>query len=163
MTFSLAPLHGPSRLSDDTNLALSTLAAGLSVEVQSFTTHCVIVVTIPLTQRPALLEAIAIYLVSAIAQTVDAALALREALFGEDDVHGEIERDVLEIIGTEGLSEEKKRDVRNPWLWEGICHLFIHLSRHNWVFHPSGYVLGKSTLKFDVHDHGLDLIEYCFW
>lgn len=36
--------------------------------------------------------------------------------------------------------------------------MLIHLARFNSDFHPSGRVLVKTSIKYDVHDHGLDVI-----
>jgi hypothetical protein len=39
-----------------------------------------------------------------------------------------------------------------------ISHMLIHLSRFDRAFHPVGHVLAKTSIKYDVHDHGLDVI-----
>lgn len=36
--------------------------------------------------------------------------------------------------------------------------MLIHLSRFDSEFHLSGRVLAKTSIKHDVHDHGLDII-----
>jgi hypothetical protein len=36
--------------------------------------------------------------------------------------------------------------------------MLIHLSRFDPNFHPSGRVLAKTSIKYDIHDHGLDVI-----
>jgi len=104
------------------------------------------------------LEAAAIYLVSAIAQSIDANLRIREALFDEESLSRDLHADVVAVIGENSADAEFKTMKRDPWMWEGISHMLIHLSREEKEFHPSGAVLAKTSIKYDVNDHGLDVI-----
>lgn len=105
------------------------------------------------------LASTAVYLVSCIAQAIEANLQVRQALFDEASYTRDLSTDVVSVIGDDTAEEDFKTMVRNPWMWEGISHLLVHLSRLNAGFHPVGQVLTKTIVKHDVHDHGLDLIS----
>jgi hypothetical protein len=104
------------------------------------------------------LEAAAVYLVGSVAQCVQADLQIRQALFDEATFARDLAADVVAVIGGESADETFKTMRRDPWIWEGISHLVIHLARDAADFHPTGKVLAKTQLKHDVNDHGLDLI-----
>jgi hypothetical protein len=148
--------HGPHRLSDDVAAALRILSDRLSVQKSECETHSVIVVQE--FDNGEILEATAIYLVSAISQNIEANLQIREALFNEAKISRELENDVISVVGKHDVDDEFKKMIRDPWMWEGISHMFMHLSRSNSDFHPMGRLLAKTSIKHDVHDHGLDVI-----
>ena len=147
---------GPSDLVTDVNTALETLSECLFIERDECETHSVIVVHG--FDDDEVLEATAVYLVSAISQNIDANLQIREALFEEEMISRELESDVISVVGEHDADDEFKRMNRDPWMWEGISHMLIHLSRYDPDFHPIGQVLAKTNIKYDVHDHGLDVI-----
>lgn len=155
--YDINPLyHGPPRLSEDVTKALETLSDCLSHEWSECRTHSVIIVD-GFEDKTAL-EAAAIYLVSAISQNIDSNLLIRRTLFDEENISRELESDVLSVIGKPEVDSDFKIKIRDPWMWEGISHMLIHLSRFDPGFHPIGRVLAKTSIKHDVHDHGLDLI-----
>ena len=147
---------GPVELVSDVELALQTLSDNLVLRQETCETHTVLLVE-NFGVRSSL-EAAAVYLVSAIAQNIEANLKLREALFDEDHYARDLATDVKRVVGGSKVDDEVKTKERDPWLWEGISHLFVHLSRLNPEFHAVGEVLAKTSIKFDVRDHGLDLI-----
>ena len=147
---------GPSDLVTDINTALQTLSECLSIVRDECATHSVIVVQG--FDDNEVLEATAVYLVSAISQNIDANMQIREALFEEERISRELGSDVTSVIGEHDVDDEFKRMNRDPWMWEGISHMLIHLSRLDPNFHPIGQVLAKTSIKYDVHDHGLDVI-----
>ena len=104
------------------------------------------------------LEATAVYLVAAIAQTIEGNLRIPTALFDDDQLTLELARDVRSVIGDTDYDSAFIKTRRDPWMWEAISHMLVHLSRHANGFHPSGRVLAKTNVKHDVNDHGLDLI-----
>ena len=140
----------------DTNAAIAFLAERLSVERCAGQSHSVVLVTGCGAEDA--LEATAVYLVAAIAQTIDDNLRIRQALFDASDLQRALPVDIVSVIGDEDSDDDFKTRRRDPWMWEGISHMLIHLSRHNDKFHPSGHVLAKASLKYDVNGHGLDLI-----
>jgi hypothetical protein len=147
---------GPSDLVTDINTALQSLSESLSIVRDECATHSIIVVQ-GFDDNEAL-EATAVYLVSAISQNIDANMQIREALFAEERISRELGSDVISVIGEHDVDIEFKRMIRDPWMWEGISHMLIHLSRFDPDFHPIGQVLAKTSIKYDVHDHGLDVI-----
>lgn len=148
---------GPKHLTDDITLALNTLSEQLAPSYRETKTHTVLFVEKFADSET--LEATAIYLVGAIAVAIDQNLCLRETLYKEDRIVRELSDDVLSVIRDVDVDAEYKTMVRDPWLWEGISHMFVHLSTLNSDFHPSGAILVKTSIKHDVHDHGLDLIS----
>ena len=147
---------GPSDLVADINTALQTLSGCLSIVRNECATHSVIVVQG--FDDDEVLEATAVYLVSAISQNIQANLQIREALFDEKNISRELRSDVISVIGENDADDEFKIMIRDPWMWEGISHMLIHLSQLDPDFHPIGQVLAKTSIKHDVHDHGLDVI-----
>jgi hypothetical protein len=147
---------GPTELVADVEHALQTLGDKLTLRQEICETHSVLLVEN--FGKRSCLEATAVYLVSAISQNIEANLQLREALFDEDNFERDLGNDVKRVVGDSTVEDEFKTMVRDPWLWEGISHMFVHLSRLNPAFHAVGEVLAKTSIKFDVRDHGLDMI-----
>lgn len=149
--------QGPASLADDVEKALSVLNAQLSTTVQEHATHSVLNVTgIEIAEC---LEATAIYLVGSIAVSVKQNMNIRQALYEEDEIVRDLSADITSVIASDNnITTDYRTKTRDPWLWEGISHLVVHLSRLNAGLHPAGYVLAKTTVKHDVNDHGLDLV-----
>ena len=147
---------GPHALHDDATAALTLLGEKLSVSTSTCNTHSVIAITgfgDNLTT-----EATAVYLVAAIASCIANNLRIRKALFDEHNLTSDLARDVHSVIGPPNSNTHYITTQRNPWMWEAISHMFIHLARSRSEFHPPGQILAKTTIKHDVHDHGLDLV-----
>ena len=147
---------GPDSMSQDTNAAIRLLAERLSIDRSEGQSHCVLLVQGCGDDDS--LEATAVYLVAAIAQTIDANLRIQQALFDNTNLKRDLQTDIVSVIGDEDSDDEFKIKRRDPWMWEAISHMLVHLSRLDNSFHPCGRVLAKTGLKYDVNDHGLDLI-----
>ena len=150
--------QGPGRIQDDVNLALCNLNGLISVELSEHASHCVIQIG-GLNHRNEVIQGVAVYLVGAIASCIDYNLAIRTALFNEKTLMRDLYRDVVDVVGQDNEIEgNRKTYERNPWIWEGICHLLFHLSLQNKDNHPPDYLLAKSSVHLNVKDHGLDVI-----
>ena len=147
---------GPHSLKRDVTLALDVLAERLSIEQSAGESHSVLFVT-GLTHAQSL-EATAVYLVAAIAHAIQANLRIRKALFDTNDLHRDLKNDIMSVVAGEDADDNFKTTRRDPWMWEGISHMLVHLSRRDSRFHPSGPVLAKIGLKLDLTDHGFDVI-----
>lgn len=149
---------GPNFIKDDIQLALQNLTSLLAVKNHEYDHHCVICVD-GLDNGKPVIKGIAVYLVGAIASCIEFNLSLREALFDEKSIARDLYRDVTNIIGNDNdIGNSMKTNERNPWIWEGISHLIIHISQNKKETHPPGYVLAKSSIHLNVKDHGLDII-----
>jgi hypothetical protein len=148
--------QGPAHLHDDANVAFQTLAKRLSVTTEECQTHTILHVGGFSTDE--VLQAAAVYLVASIAQCVHADMQIRQALFDEATRSTDLAADIQAVIGKATCTDTFKSKTRDPWIWEAISHLVVHLSTENAGFHPSGTVLAKTLLKHDVNDHGLDLV-----
>jgi len=158
MTNNSPEYRGPERINDDVRLALQNLHTLVSVEVSEHEHHCVIRIY-GLDQRDTIIKGVAVYMVGAIASCIEFNLKIRAALFNEDTLKRDLYRDVVEVVGQDNdMADESKTCERNPWIWEGICHLIFHLSLNNEANHPPGRLLAKSSIHINVKDHGLDVI-----
>jgi hypothetical protein len=155
-TLSVPAYQGPAHLHKDMERALSVLTSSLHVTATESESHTHL--EIAGFGPPATLKATAVYLVGSIAQCVLADLQIREALFNEATRNEDLLADVEGVIGNASADNNFKTMNRDPWIWEAISHLIVHLARTTTDFHPSGRVLAKTQLKYDVNDHGLDLI-----
>ena len=148
---------GPTNLAADVETALQTLNKRLILTSQLTATHTVL--NIDGFGEGDALEATAIYLVGAVAVSVKQNMSVRKALYDEADIKRDLLADVVSIIGSNNQIDDAFRTKsRDPWIWEGISHLLVHLSRQAPAFHPSGFVVSKTSVKHDVNDHGLDLV-----
>ena len=143
-------------MTQDAIAAIAILAKRLSIEQSLGQSHSVLLVKGCGEDKS--LGATAVYLVAAIAATISANLSIREALFDNIDLDRDLRADIVSVIGDEASNDDFKTTRRDPWMWEAISHMLIHLSRHNDGFHPSGRVLAKTSIKHDINDHGFDLI-----
>jgi hypothetical protein len=149
--------RGPTDLADDVKTALKILNEQLAVTAEETKSHTVL--TVEGFGYGDTLEASAVYLVGAVAASIEQNMSIRHALYDEADVERDLHADIVSIIRSDNaIDDEFRIKVRDPWLWEGISHLFVHLSQLDTAFHPSGNVLVKTSIKHDVHDHGLDLV-----
>lgn len=147
---------GPDFVQKDLKTAIENLYNRMSVTLAKCRTHSII--EIGGYGDDSTLRATAVYLVGAIANSIEANLKLRKALFNEDNIGRELKRDVFTVIGSPDSNKRFITTRRNPWMWEAMSHMIVHLSRHVEGLHPSGRILAKTSVKHDVNDHGLDLI-----
>lgn len=149
--------NGPADLTTDVETALQTLNEQLAITAVETATHTVL--QVDGFGQGETLEAVAVYLVGAVASSIEQNMRVRQILYDEADIERDLLADIVSIIRSDNTVDDNFRiKVRDPWLWEGISHLFVHLSQHDPAFHPSGQVLVKTCVKHDVHDHGLDLV-----
>jgi hypothetical protein len=154
----MAEYRGPHCLEDDIQASLNILAGLLPVEIKEHEHHSVLHLA-GLDSRKPVIQGIAVYLVGAIANCIEFNLTLRKALFAEESLSRDLYNDVVNVIGkNNAIGDERKRYERNPWIWEGISHLILHISIINKDMHPPGILLAKSFINLQVKDHGLDII-----
>ncbi|MCL6479336.1 MAG: hypothetical protein K6T65_13165 [Peptococcaceae bacterium] len=158
MEHGILEYQGPNQIKDDVDRALQNLHTMIRTEVTEHRDHSVIRIY-GLRQESIVVQGIAVYLVGAIASCVAFNMDVRAALFNEETLIRDLYRDVTNVIGENNdIDDEKKTYERNPWLWEGICHLLLHLSLMNGANPPPDRLLAKSSIHLDVKDHGLDII-----
>ena len=144
-----AQYQGPHRLDDDISLALCVLNQSLSFSSKRYEQHYVIS-TNGLEGKHQVVEALAVYLAGAIASCVGVNLEIRAALFDEDIISRELSADVARIVGEDNnILDDRKRTERDPWIWEGISHLIIHLSLYDNPSHPPDHLLAKTQPKLN--------------
>ncbi|MCG9969915.1 hypothetical protein L9W92_18125 [Pelotomaculum terephthalicicum JT] len=108
-----------------------------------------------------LIEAIAHYLVGIRACAIDAALNIRADLIGDTDEDKiELYADICSIVGenNNALTMDQIQDERNPWLSEGIFHLFMNISTRLTNIHPPGLIIALDLPHVSAKDKGLDLM-----
>jgi len=150
--------NGPTQLREDVETAIQVLGTLIPATVAQYDTHCVIQLD-GFDDEPDVINAIAVYLVGTIAACVDTTLVIREALFAEGGYTSALNRDVATVIGqNNAITPTFRTNTRDAWLWEGISHLIVHLSRFDANKHPPAQVLAKTSVHLSVKDHGLDLI-----
>lgn len=147
-------------LETDIKDALDRLAERISVEPRQAASHQVLLVK-GIDGSPECLRALAIYCVGQIAKAVQVNLELRADLLGVGlQAQRQLASDVYSIIGAtnSALSNGQKETERDPWLFEALSHLLIHLSRHKRDLLPAGKLVGLSMTHSHAKDHGLDLV-----
>ena len=149
--------NGPQSVEQDVKLALETFDQLISFQPTQYLNHNVITVT-GVDGSETSIDAIAVYLVGAIAECIDLNLEIRAILFDDHTVLRDIRVDVTSRVGDDNISDHEKRTERNPWIWEGISHLMLHLSRLGNRSHPPGKIVAKTLPNLSVKDHGIDLI-----
>jgi len=155
-TGSRVTYKGPAQLADDMQAALKVISSSLTVTASEYVSHTHL--DIVGFDSPDTLNAVAVYLVGSIAQCIQADMQIREALFDDATRSVDLLRDVIGVIGDATATDTFKTMNRDPWIWEAISHLIVHLAKTAGDFHPSGKILAKTLVKYDVNDHGLDVI-----
>jgi hypothetical protein len=104
-------------------------------------------------------DAIAQYLVGLRACAIDAALHIRAQLEDNQTDRMELLRNIYAIVGKDdtALSEDQKRDERNPWIAEGIWHLCMVISCRRPEMHPLGTIVALDYAHVATKDHGFDV------
>jgi len=99
--------------------------------------------------------------VGQIAKAMQVNLEIRADLLGiDDDARVQLIRDVYSVIGerNDDLTDTQKVYERDPWLFEALSHLFVHLSTKKEVFFPVGTPIGLTMTHRGVKEQGLDLV-----
>ena len=113
---------------------------------------------------PDILTAIAVYLVGSFTNAIGRNLSIRSKLFFDaGTLIKTMESSIGEFIGStndEVTAEQQdfKTKTRDPWIWEGISHLIVHLSRYSPNYHSPGSILATTGIKLKINDSGMDLI-----
>jgi hypothetical protein len=153
-----ATYYGPNQLAEDVELAMVDLNRLLSVDVTEYSHHTVLLFGGIDTRQP-VVAGLAVYLVGAIAGCIRHDMALRSSLFDEETLARDLHLDVVAVVGADSeISVREKTYERNPWIWEGISHLLLHLSVKNSDNHPPAPLIAKNSIHLNVKDHGLDII-----
>lgn len=148
---------GPPQLHEDLASALDYLHAHVQFNLDNHATHSVLEFTG--LQDPECITAQAVYLVGVVASSIQFNLRINEALFNADSVSEDLTANVRAIIRDSNAEPaEWKRDVRNPWIWECLAHLLLHLSRWDVGRHPPGEIVAMTTPHLNATDRGLDFL-----
>ena len=149
--------NGPQGVEQDVKLALETLDQLIFFQPTQYPNHNVITVT-GVDGSETSIDAVAVYLVGVIAECIDLNLEIRANLFDDHTARRDINIYVTDRIGDDDISDLEKTTERNPWIWEGISHLMLHLSRLGKSSHPPEMIVAKTLPNLSVKDHGIDLI-----
>ena len=123
-----SPLYkGPDKLTEDMDLAMSVLGAALHVTATECDSHTHL--EIGGFGSSDTLNATAVYVVGSIAQCISADLQIREALFDDATRNADLLADVEGVIGKVSVDDQFKIMNRDPWMWEAMSHLVVHLAR----------------------------------
>ena len=154
--------RGPSDIPKDVETALGILCEKLSQSEKVGKSHHW--QEIADLDDPVILTAVAVYLVGNFTSAIRLNLSIRSKLFYESETLAKkMETSIGEFIGTsndESTAEKLdfKTRTRDPWIWEGISHLVVHLSRYVPSYHSPGSVLATTGVKLKINDSGMDLI-----
>jgi hypothetical protein len=149
------------KLEADIERCLGTLSKRLHVTPAAIGTHHLLTIS-GIDCSTACLQDLAVYCVGQIAKAVQINLKIRADLLGfeNEDARNQLIQDVYSVIGenNDDLTDEQKRDERDPWLFEALSHLFVHLSTRNQSFFPVGKLIGLMPTHRSVKEQGLDLV-----
>jgi hypothetical protein len=149
------------RLEQDIDRCLESLSGRLQVGSADAGTHQLLtIIGIDCSQE--CLQDLAVYCVGQIAKAVQVNLEIKADLLGIDneDVRVHLINDVYSVIGenNDALTDLQKRNERDPWLFEALSHLFVHLSTGRGDFLPVGIPIGLTMTHRGVNQPGLDLV-----
>jgi hypothetical protein len=149
------------RLEVDVERCLDALSHRLIVAFADTGTHRLLTIT-GVDCSAECLRDLAVYCVGQIAKAVQVNLQVKADLLGFDnrDAREQLIPDVYSVIGenNNALTAERKTDERDPWLFEALSHLFVHLSVRNAGFLPVGRLIGLIPTHKSVKEQGLDLL-----
>ena len=151
---------GVQKLEEDIEQCLEALCERLEVTHTAIGTHQLLTIT-GIDRSLECLRALAIYCVGQIAKAVQVNLEIRADLLGiRDDASNRLISDVYSVIGesNDSLTKIQKRDERDPWLFEALSHLFVHISSNRSEFFPVGTVIGLTMTHQGAKAPGLDLV-----
>lgn len=150
--------EGPTHLVQDVQTALCVLNGILPSRITTCESHSVINI-VGFDHKVEVICGIAVYLVGAIASSISYNLEIRAKLFNDEELTSDLYRNVIDHIGPDNeILEHSRTHERDPWIWEGISHLLMHLSRQDKDKHPPGYILAKTYLHLRAKDPGLDVL-----
>lgn len=138
--------------------AISAITTVVTVTSSSPTTHDVAVVSG--LENGSIRTDLATYLLNCAAQTVSANLAILNDLLGEsEDAALALRTEVARLIGANNaISDDFRQDHRDPWMAEGLAHLFLRIAGSLPPLPPPGCLHAITPVHDDVKEHGLDLV-----
>jgi len=149
------------QLESDLEQCLESLRERLQATLAPVSTHRLLAVA-GVDRSPECLRSLAVYCVGQIAKAVQVNLEIKADLLGinDEDTHAQLIGDVFSVIGenNDALTDVQKRDERDPWLFEALSHLFVHLSTRKGDFFPVGTLIGLTMTHRGVKEPGLDLV-----
>ncbi|MDF2612435.1 MAG: hypothetical protein K0S71_221 [Clostridia bacterium] len=138
--------------------AVQYLAKNIKIEKLDVQTHKAI--TVKEMNLEPMKRAIACYLVGIRAEAIDSGTNIINSLLYENTKDGvnDLCASVEQIIGEKkiSLSDEQKRDERNPWIAEQIWHMILVATKYNQAIYPPGKIIGINLAHINAKDHGLD-------
>lgn len=147
-----------SRLKAEVEQALSTLATKVGAVATTCSTHTLLLAT-GVGRDATVVRSVAVYLTGAIAGCLEMNMQIRLALFDDKTLSNELFDGVVAVIGPDNaIDHDRKVTERNPWMWEGLSHLLLHLWRASADKHPPGEIIAKTLIHLDAKDHGLDVV-----
>jgi hypothetical protein len=138
--------------------AVAAISAAVTVSSASPSTHNVAMISG--LENETVIGALATYLVNCAAQTVSTNLAILSDLLGEsEDTAGALRVEIGRLIGeNNSITEDFRQDHRDPWMAEGLAHLFLRIASSHPPLPPPGYLHALTPVHDDVKEHGLDLV-----
>jgi hypothetical protein len=106
------------------------------------------------------MDCLATYLVGLLAATISRTLEVRAQITNSAKDRLELLRSVEQIVGSAAapLNDDQKQDQRNPWIAEGLWHLYLFLSAQEPALRAAGEVVALDFPHVTAKDHGLDVL-----
>lgn len=153
------------KLEADTEQSLLSLDELVQVTAVTIGTHKLLTI-VGFDRSPDCLLCLAVYCVAQIANAVQVNLQIRADLLGIDDQDSceQLLQDVYSVIGKSNEAKTPKQkkwkeDERDPWLFEALSHLCVHLSIRNPDLLPVGTLVALVPMHGKVKKQGLDLVS----
>src|SRR5581483_9158381 len=106
------------QLQEAVEAALTFLQSKIASPTPTLATSHLSVQITGVTDDPATIKEIAVYLVGAVASCISFNMSIRRVLFDEKSLPQDLLSSVTQIIGKDNtLSADRKRTERNPWMW----------------------------------------------
>jgi hypothetical protein len=139
--------------------AVADLLQETSCLVSDYQTHKVVVVK-GWAATPDTVRCLATYLVGLLASAITTTLEVRAQITNSDADRLELLRSTEQIVGSSAapLTVDQKQDQRNPWIAEGLWHLYFFLASRQTALHPLGSIVAVGFPHVAAKDHGLDVL-----
>lgn len=137
--------------------AITYLLGILRFSIQESVTHRVVLLD-GWNDNPTTRQAIAHYLVGLRVSAIDSALRIKAVLESTQQDRLEILQSVIAIVGEDNnMPDEKKIHERNPWIAEGVWHMYMAIASRRTEIHPNGNIIALDYAHVITKDHGLDV------
>jgi hypothetical protein len=156
---SATSMELPEELESAIAQAASDLLIGTTCSVDECETHKIIIVQ-GWASTPETIRSMATYLVGLLASAISVTLDVRAQITDSKADRLELLRSTQQIVGSAAkpLSTDQKQDQRNPWIAEGLWHLYYFLASRQAVLHPPGNIVALDFPHVSAKDHGLDIL-----